>query len=887
MHHLQKIDEVLNKLQTSTAGLSTKEVEKRLKEYGKNVMPKSKEKVTRFGIFLSQFKSPLMIILLLAGVISALLKEPVDATVIFITVFINSFIGFLQEDKANKALKRLSQMVDYKALVLRDGQNMLISAKDLVPGDILILDAGDKVLADARIIKETDLEIDESALTGESLPQKKTDKILKKEVALGDKKNMVFRGTSVVNGRARAVVFATGAQTEIGKIADLVKTTKDEKTPLQVQLSKLAKKISYLVLLICFFIFFIGIVFNQNGESVLHLFEIAVAVAVAAIPEGLVISLTVILAIGMQHILKRNSLIRRLVAAETLGSVSVICTDKTGTLTEGKMSLTRIVTDVDDLDFEEIKILNIEKRERHEDAVTTLKTGVLCNNGFFEDSNKKESEWKFVGDTTDVAFLSAGVRAGFDKKSLDKALPRVAEIPFDSRNKFMATLNYVDHESILSIKGAPDVLFEKCAFYEKNGKAEKMTAKKLAWFNEKEDELTAQGLRVLAVCYKRIEGKSKGIKDGEVKDLVLIGLVALSDPLREGVEETIKIAKQAGIKTIMITGDHVKTAQSIALAIGIPCKINQIFDGKDLENISDDKLRQIIKDLYVFARVDPKHKIRIVRALQENGEVVAMTGDGVNDAPALKGADIGVALGSGTDVAKEISDMVLLDNHYGTIVNAVEEGRGIYQNIKKVVLYLLSGSFAEAILIVGSIVAGMPLAALPAQILWVNLIEDAFPNIALAFDKGDKENMKDKPRHKDESIIDKEMKVMIIAKSILANILLFAIFVWFWKTTGDIKLTRTIVFVGFAVDSLFYVFAIRSLRHGVFTTNPFSNKYLVLAVGFGWAMLLLAIYWHPLQILLRTVPLNYWQWGIMISFGIFNLALIEIIKWIFIRRKYV
>jgi len=883
--HSISISQILENLNTSKIGLSKEESSIRLKKDGANKLPKSKEKITRLGIFLQQFKSPLMLILIVAGFISGLFQEFIDMTVILISVFLNSIVGFFQEDKANKALDQLNKMIEYKALVVRDGKPKQISAEVIVVGDILLVDAGDKIQADARIINCKDLEIDESSLTGESEPQIKHNRKIGEKTILAERNNMVYRGTTVTNGRATVVVIAIGKNTELGKIASLVKDTVEDETPLQEQISKLAKLISIVVLVICVLIFLIGIFFNSNGETLFHIFETAIAVAVAAIPEGLMITLTIILAIGMQFILKRKALVRRLLAAETLGSVSVICTDKTGTITEGKMRLTHLVTSKEYLDFEEIKILDAEKMNKREDALLLLRAGVLVNDGILENPESKQNEWKFLGDSTDIAFVHAGMLAGFEKNNLEKANPRIDEMPFDSRNKYMATLHSLSHESIYHIKGAPEWIFKNVKYFEEDGKAKKMTVKQLGIFKKQAKEMTSKGLRVLAVAYKRVDGKVKKIDKKELNNLVFIGLAGLSDPIRADVKETIEIARRAGIKTIMITGDNVSTAQAIASQVGIPSGDEHVFDGERLETITDDELRESIKNLYIYARVDPKHKIRIVRAWQANGEVVAMTGDGINDAPALKASDIGVALGSGTDVAKEISDMVLLDDNYGTIVSSVDEGRTIYQNIKKVVLYLISGSFAEAIMILGSMIAGLPLAALPAQILWVNLVEDLFPNIALAFDKGDKENMTDPPRRRGEKIIDKEMKIMIILKSTLANIALFTIFVYFYITTGNIELTRTIVFVGFGIDALFFIFAVRSLRHPVWQTNPFGNKYLIASVAFGWLMLLSAVYVPFLQTLLRTVPLNLNHWILMIGFGIFNLVLIEVVKWLFIHRK--
>jgi len=884
MHDIA-IGQIFDNLKTSKKGLSSFEVETRLKEYGANKLPKSREKITKLGIFFEQWKSPLIIILAVAGIISGVLAEYVDMTVILITVSVNVLIGFFQEYKANEALKKLSKMIEYKAVVIRDGREVQVEGVNIVPGDILVIDAGEKIQADARIIEETDLQVNESVLTGESEQVKKQVKLLTKNLSVGDRTNMLFKGTVVENGRAKAVVVATGKDTEIGKIASLVKNTKDEKTPLQKQLSSLGKKIGIIVLFISLGIFVLGVFSKSEHHGLLEMFETAVAVAVAAIPEGLVISMTVILAIGMQHILKKKALVRKMLAAETLGSVSVICTDKTGTLTEGKMRITRLVTSSDDLNFEELKLVNLKEAERHSDSVLGLRIGIMCNDGLLTNPQDQEKEWVFVGDTTDTAFVYAGMKIGLEKHNLDKVLIRTSEIPFDSKNKFMATTHSIDHESLIYVKGAAEILYPKCGFYEDGGKLKKLSKEKLKWFKSQEEEMTSQGLRVLALAYKKDKTQIKQLKKTDIDSLVLVGLVALSDPLRLDVKETINLTKQAGIRTVMITGDHVRTAQSIARELGIPAEDHQIFDGQKLEKLSDEELKKAVRDIYVFARVDPKHKIRIVQAFQSNGEIVAMTGDGINDAPALKGADIGVALGSGTSVAKEISDIVLLDDHFNTIVAAVEEGRGIYQNIKKVVLYLLAGSLAEVILIAGSLIAGLPLAILPAQILWVNLIEDSFPNMALAFDKGEKENMTELPRKKGESIIDKEMKVMIAIISIVSNLVLLGLFLYFWKTTGNIELTRTIIFVGLGIDSLLYVYSVRSMRHMVWQTNPFSNNYLTLAVLFGWLLLVGAVYLPPLQYLLRTVSLDMWHWGVMIGFGFLNIFLIEVVKGFFLRNN--
>lgn len=873
-YYAQSITDTLRALATSQKGLSTKEIQQKRKKYGANKLPVSRIKVTKAKIFLSQFSNILMIILIAAGVISGLLGEIIDMTVIFITVAINAVVGFIQENKANNALEQLNHMIKFQALVLRDEKKVLVDSAEIVPGDILFVQAGDKIQADGRIIEQTEFHVNESALTGESEPVKKSVEKIAENSSLGDQKNMVHRGTVVESGRATVVVTAIGAETALGKIAKLVKQTADEQTPLQRAIASMSKMIGIIVAIISVTILFIGL-FVSHYEFV-EMFEIAVALAVAAIPEGLAISLTVILAIGMSFILKHRALVRKLVSAETLGSVSVICTDKTGTLTEGKMTIEKIVTASESADVDGIASI-LAKEKGHQSAVhETLLASFLANDGTVNHTNGKMF---FSGDTTDTAILSAGHALGWSQELLSSEFPRIDEVPFSSSRMHMATLHREGKQYIVYGKGALEVIIDSCTKIFIDGKEKTLTKKIKEEMKEKEAAMAQTGLRVIAVFSKK--HSSEKIGKEYLQGATLLGLIALTDPLRNDVPETLQRTTHAGIRTIMITGDHVKTAKYIGQQLGFSHGDKDVFDGTQLETITDLELKQVVARASIFARVDPIHKIRIVQALQANGEVVAMTGDGVNDAPAIKGADIGVALGSGTDVAKETADMVLLDDSFRTIVDAVEEGRTMYQNIRKVILYLLAGSFASVILVSVSLLFGLPLPVLPVQILWVNIVEDAFPTMALAFDPGDKENMREAPRKRDEYIINSEMLAMIIAKSILANVALVAIFYYTWVTTGDIALTRTVVFVGLGIDALFFIFAIRSLRHMVWQMSPINNRYLLGAIGLGWAMLLLAIYWSPLQVLLRTVPLGLSHWLLMISFGIFNLILIECVKIIF------
>jgi len=888
-YHSQSIEQVLINLKTSEIGLSTEEAEKRLTSHGLNKIPIVGAGLTRLKIFLNQWKSPLLLILLVAGAVSGILKEYIDMSVILFTAFLNSLIGFIQEDKANRALEKLRNMVEFRSLVMRGGIKVMAKSEELVPGDILFLESGDKIQADARLIEVKDLEVNESALTGESKPVKKQAHAVKDDAVVGDRSCIAHRGTAVINGRAKAVVIATGKSTEIGKIAMMIQKIEEEPTPLQSQLSKMSKVIGIGVICISVFVFVLGVLLRAGQYDVFQMFETAVAIAVGAIPEGLVISLTVILAIGTQYILKRKSLIRKLVAAETLGSVSVICTDKTGTLTEGNMRINRVLVSREELYWHEFAGLNFHNphdEEKHIDIALALRVSILANDALLINPNEKEDDWQFVGDTTDIALIHAGMKIGLEKNHLDAAVTRVAEIPFDSKNKYLATLYHrFTKESAIYVKGAFEVLINKCEYYEENGEKKKLTSEKRKWFEEKEKEMAANGFRVLAAAYHQVNEFTETLEPKDLHELVLVGLVALSDPIRPEVKQTIASITLAGIKTIMITGDHLRTAQYIASELGLPHSSDEIITGEKLEAMSDAELQEAVKHTYIFARVDPVHKIRIVEALQANGEVVAVTGDGVNDAPALKGADIGVALGSGTDVTKEISDMVLLDNNFQTIVAAIEEGRRIYQNIKKVVLYLLAGSLSEVVLILGSIFANLPLALLPVQILWINLVQEALPSFALAFDPGEKENMLEKPRLRDAKLIDLSVKSMIAVITIFSNLILFGLFLFYLKTTQNIEYTRSLVFAGLGISALFVIFPIRNQRKMVWQYNPLKNYRVLLSVVVGCALILLAVHFPPLQTLVRTTSLRWRDWMVLFGFGVVNVVLVEVVKWIILVKQ--
>ncbi len=873
--HNLSLEEILKLLYSdSEKGLSEEEVRARQKKYGKNLPPEEKP-LSKLRIFLEQFKSPLIYILVIAGFITLILKEYTDSIVIFGAVFLNTIVGFLQENKASQALKMLRKIVKHMAGVIRDGNIRIINSAELVPGDIFILNPGDKVPADGRIIESHNLKTNEMALTGEWLAASKLSDVLPKETALADRDNMVYMGTVVEDGKGKAVVTATGVQTEIGRVAVMVRETKEARTPYQKKIAHFSTIVGTIIAFICFFIFIEGLV---AGREFVEMFIVAVAVAVAAIPEGLPVAMTVILALGMQRILKKKGLVRKLASAETLGSTSVICSDKTATLTEGKMKVSEIATS------EEI----LEKKPDSKTRLLALKISSLANEAFVENPEEVMGKWVVRGRPTDRALLLAGMQAGISKKELEKEMKLVEEVPFNPIHKYIAKLFLAKEEKlILYVCGAPERIIEKSAYFESDRGPKRLDSGKLKLLERKLEQLTNKGIRVVAVGYREIPNSKFSISnlEDEVNDLVFVGLIGLKDPVREEVKTALKVCREAGMKPIIVTGDHKLTAKAVAEELGFKIKEENILTGIELDQLSDDEFGKRIKNIQVYARVEPKHKMRIISAWQEKGQVVAMTGDGINDAPALKKADVGVALGSGTEVAKEVSDLILLNDSFSIIVAAVEEGRAILDNIRKVITYLLSDSFTEVILIGVSIIAGFPLPITAVQILWVNLIEDGLPDIALAFEPKEKDLMKRKPQGSKFPLLTREMKAIIFIIGLLTDLVLLGLFFWLWKQNHDIFYVRTMIFACLSVDSLFYVFSCKSLRRNLWHINPFSNKFLVAAVGIGFLMLLLAVYVPWIQVLLRTVPLGFNDWLIILGIGLIELILIEVMKWHFIVKK--
>jgi len=846
-------------------GLNDEEIISRQERFGKNKLPQEKP-LSKFKIFLEQFKSPMVYILLLAGIVTLLLKEYTDFIVISVAVVLNTIIGYIQESKSSKALSELKKVLSIKSIVIRNGQEKEILSENLVPGDIVILRPGDKVSADGRIIESHDLKINEAALTGEWLAASKNNKILSIDTPLADRDNQVYMGTVVEEGSAKIIIIGTGIETEIGHITKLVKDTKEEKTPYQKKLANFSKILGLVITSICLIIFIEGIL---TGGKFIEIFTTAVAVAVASIPEGLPMAMTVILALGMQKILKKKGLVRKLSAAETLGSTSIIATDKTGTLTQGIMTLAGIFT----LD-------NKEESNRE-----VLREVILNCEAFIKNPNDKEENWEAGGNFTERALVLAGAKNGFLKNKLEEIEPEIDKIIFSSKYKYSVSLRQRNNDYKIYIKGAPEIILSKSKYIRINNKNINLDEQRHSLLISKYEELASKGYRILAVATKNINKADDFKIDNEIKDLIFTGFVFLEDPIREEVKNAIQTCYKAGMKPIIITGDHRLTAKAVASQLGFKVEDKNILEGKELEKMSEKEFAKILKNIQIYARVEPKHKLRIIKAWQKRGEVIAMTGDGINDAPALKQADIGVALGSGTEVAKEVSDLVLLSDDFSIIVAAVEEGRAILDNIRKVITYLLSDSFTEIILISISLLAGFPLPITAVQILWINLIEDGLPNIALAFEPKEKDLMDQKPQKRNVPLLTKEMKVIIFIIGIVTDIFLLLIFFWLNNyNSHDLQYIRTIIFACLAIDSIFYVFCCKSLRQNIWHINIFNNKLLLISALIGFVGIVAAIYVPFLNTLLGTVSLHLSAWYIILGVAVLNIVLIETAKHYFIVR---
>ncbi len=875
-YHALSIEESFAAVHSASTGLTSTEVKTRLQEYGPNTLPEPK-RATWFFLLWKQCSSFLIVILLVAVVVSYALGDHQDAWIIFAAVLLNVIVGFAQEYRAGQALAALRRVISLQAKVRRDDKEELIDAKLVVPGDVILLAAGDTIPADARLCTVSECEVNESALTGESTHVVKQLESVHASATVGDRSNMVFTGTTVMKGSAEAVVVATGVATEVGHIADLIHRTRDEDTPLQKKLDVFARQVGITVLVVCAVILAAGLAFGMPFVSI---FTTAVAIAVSAIPEGLVVAVTIILAIGMQRILKRNALVRNLQAAETLGSTSVICTDKTGTITEGNMKVVSLVTH--DYHFRDLHQVERHDVKGLEELVFALNIGMLCNDAHVMPGESPMEELVIVGNFTERALLAAAVQIGLDQKKLNHDEPRIRSIPFNSTTKFMATLH--QHPKAgrrIYVKGAPENVVAMCTQIRTGASAQRFTAKQRQEFEKKAMEYSAQGLRILALAYKDVPKQQETLRVEDCDEMTFVGFVAIQDPLRKGMQEIFARTRSAGITTVMITGDHKLTAQAIAKQLGLPTAEENILEGERLHQMTQEELNAIVEHVSVYARVSPEDKLNIIRAWQSKGKVVAMTGDGVNDSPALKAANIGIALGAGTDVAKEVSDMVLLDNRFESIVAAVEEGRGIFDNIRKVVLYLVSDSFSEVVLISLCLFLTLPMPLAAAQILWINLVADGLPNIALTLEPKEKGIMKEPPRSPKEPVVNREMRILIMTISVFTACVNLIVFLYYLRVQSNLPLAQTIVFTNLAIDSLLYVFSVRSLRRTLFDRNVFQNPWLIVAVKTALVVQLAAVYLPPLQRVLGTVALGWSEWGVVVSVSITVIAVFEFTKFLF------
>jgi len=876
--HSISLAEVFSETQSKKEGLSALEASQRLKKFGRNVLPQEKP-YSKIWLFLNQFNSPLMYIILVAVLISFLLKHYLDSIFIIIVLLINTTVGFYQENKANQSFLTLKKMVKIRARVLRDGFEKEIDSEELVVGDIVFLKSGDKVPADGRLIESRGLKVNEAILTGESQAvEKKTEDILSESTLLPERTNSVFMGTIVEEGRATMIVVATGINTQMGEIVSLLKKTKEHKTPLQQKISHLSKLIGAFILSIIVVILIEGY-FTQ--KEFVDVFVASLALAVSAIPEGLLPAITVIMVLGMRRIFKQQGLVRKLSAIETLGSVTVICTDKTGTLTEGKMQVSHILTTTTELMGENINHIadnrNINGVESH---ISALKIATLVNEAFIENPEAELQEWIIRGKPTDRALLLAGMQAGLNKSELEKQYILLDKINFESEHKFAVSYYKKDDKyNVLYVIGAPEEIIARCVDLDIDGKNEKIGSAQADKLINKLEKLTQKGLRVLACAQKIYAAETKYQNLFElVKELSFVGFIALKDPLRQDAKDSILIAKKAGIRTAIVTGDHKLTAKAIAEEIGLEVKDKNIIEGKELETMSDEELKERSKTVTIYALVSPRHKLRIVDALQANGEVVAMFGDGVNDAPALKSADIGVAVGSGTDVAKEVADLVLLDDNFHTIVKAIEQGRVIFENIRKVFVYLVADDFSELFLFLANMAMGFPLPLLAAHILWINIVEDSFPAMALTTEQETKGVMDEKPRNPKEPILNKPLKLWMTAIFFITGLAAFLYFFFLWNLTGDLHKTRTMVFALMCLDSLVFAFSVRSLKRTIFRKDIFSNRYLVGGVIISTVLLIGALYFPPLQKILVTQTLGTMDWLTIFCISTTEILLIEFFK---------
>lgn len=865
-YHQQSTAEVMKILNVTTQGLTDDDVQKRQQVYGYNVLEEGK-KTSTLAVFMGQFKDLLVIILLVAAFVSFLLGEVESTIVIMIVVILNAILGTVQHVKAEQSLDNLKALTSPIAKVMRHNQLVEIPSEEIVVGDLLMLEAGDYINADGRLLESHNLHINESSLTGESIAvAKSTDPIRKQNITIADKKNMVYSGSFVTNGRGIVMVTAIGMQTEIGKIANLLDTAKEKKTPLQISLDQFGEKLALGITLICLAIFTIDLI---RGRALVESFMFAVSLAVAAIPEALSSIVTIVLAFGTQKMAKENAIIRKLYAVESLGSVSVICSDKTGTLTENKMVVQEVFVDQKKIPHDWLNPINPVEKE-------LMVKALLC-------SDAVERDHKEIGDPTEIALVKLGKQYGLDELKIREQYPRLAEIPFDSTRKLMSTVNQMDKQPIMITKGALDVLLPKVTRIKTSTGIFEITPQHRQKIEAVNRDFSMNGLRVLAIAYKEVLPLQKVDPRAE-RDLIFVGLVAMMDPPRKESKVAVESCIKAGIKPVMITGDHKITATAIAEQIGILQNPAEAIEGHALEGLTDQELQEKVQDYSVYARVTPAQKIRIVKAWQDKGHVVAMTGDGVNDGPALKQADIGVAMGvTGTEVAKDASSMILTDDNFSTIVKAIANGRSIYTNIKNAILFLLSGNAGAIFVVLYATVLGLPVPFAPVHLLFINLLTDSLPAIAIGLEPNNKKTMKDKPRNIHTPLLNKKFTTQVVLEGILiaiSTIIAFQI----GLSTGDTLTASTMAFTTLCLSRLVHGFNSRS-KQSIFAIGVFSNKYTWFAFIIGVLSLHMVLFMPMLTTVFEVAPLTPAQLGFIYSLSVLPFLVNQWYKLLFVRNR--
>ncbi|WP_291575832.1 cation-translocating P-type ATPase [Clostridium sp. UBA4548] len=858
------IDQVLKTVGVTSLGLSKEEVNKRREQYGYNELTEGKKK-TALEVFLEQFKDFLVIILIAAAVISAFLGKFESTAVILVVVIINAILGTVQHMKAEQSLSSLKALSSPNAKVLRNGEKLEIPSREILVGDIMYLDAGDYISADGRIIESFSLQVNESSLTGESEGVNKiTDIIQGENVAIGDRKNMVFSGGFVTYGRGTILVTGIGMSTEIGKIANLLESAKERKTPLQVGLDNFGKKLALIILAISAVIFALSIF---RGELIIDAFMFAVSLAVAAIPEALSSIVTVVLALGTQKMAKENAIVRKLHAVESLGSISVICSDKTGTLTQNKMTVQKVFVDGKIVDHDELD----HDREIEKQLVLM---SLLCNDAVTVEDRE-------IGDPTEIALVNLGEIYDLDELHIRKEIGRLKELPFDSDRKLMSTVHKIQGKTIMITKGALDVLLARTINIETSQGVAPITEEIKKDIENTNWDFSRNGLRVLAFAFKEVDENIELTLEDE-HDLTFVGLIAMIDPPRVESAKAVEDCINAGIKPVMITGDHKITAAAIAKEIGILKNESEAMEGYELESLSDEELKNTVENISVYARVSPEHKIRIVRAWQEKGNVVAMTGDGVNDAPALKQADIGIAMGiTGTEVAKDAASMVLTDDNFSTIVKSISNGRSIYANIRNAIKFLLSGNTAGILSVVYASILALPVPFAPVHLLFINLVTDSLPAIAIGLEPHSKNIMKEKPRGINEPILDGAFTVEVILEGLLVALGTMIAF-HFGLSSGNVTVASTMAFATLCLSRLLHGFNSRS-KESIFKIGIFSNKYLWFAVIIGYLLLKAVLTFEPIMGIFEVTALNFNQYSMVYGLSFMPLILVQIYKLIFVK----